>query len=367
MWLMKAGMTNEPYRFPVWKTEGYCAVGYREVQEEIPADLPANAEGKARTSAIVSRWLPAYDVQGATLSLHNFCTRMQRGDLVVVWREDERLLHFAEVTGPLRSGGATDEDDYGRRRDARWFGTQPCPAHLISAVNRRHPTVERQETHAKAFMELAESCEDLGRVEQCAPGLSAEAGGKAAVETGLSLSPYRPLGTDAPVAQAQLSAPDAEKMSSAKREHRRLESELAAEAERRGVQAWHGRDRDHVYDVLWSSGSELTVCEVKSLTAKNQAGQLRKGIGQLLDYADDFREKRRLRQDVSAALGEISHVRCVLWVGRVPKRKKHWVRVCRGAGITLAWPGQEEKVFAPAEHVDSSRDRSEAPRPLYGA
>lgn len=36
----------------------------------------------------------------------------------------------------------------------------------------------------------------------------------------------------------------------------------------------------------------------------------------------------------------------MLWVERGPSEPR-WVELCRRVSITLAWPGNEEKVFAP--------------------
>ncbi|MFE5589067.1 hypothetical protein [Streptomyces sp. NPDC056549] len=69
----------------------------------------------------------------------------------------------------------------------------------------------------------------------------------------------------------------------------------------RDLRVWTGRDKGHAYDLLWSGGGALTLCEVKSLTEENETDQLREAIGQLLDYADDFRPKE-LRRLAGAGL-----------------------------------------------------------------
>jgi hypothetical protein len=79
----------------------------------------------------------------------------------------------------------------------------------------------------------------------------------------------------------------------------------------------------------------VTLVEVKSLTEANATAQPRTGLGQLLDYADHFRDRP---------------VRRVLRVERAPGDKARWRRICEEAGVILAWPGQEARVFSPFGH-----------------
>ncbi|MFJ9822185.1 hypothetical protein ACIRU3_44570 [Streptomyces sp. NPDC101151] len=342
MWLMKAGRSDESYRFAAWTRGGYCAVGFREVQDEIPEGVPDDRTGKEHIREIVARWLPAADVKGTTLSLFNFCARMRPDDLVVVWREgNPGLLHFGTVTGPLISGGGTAADDYARRREVRWLGTQPCPPDLRGSVARQHPTVEIQERNASVFRSLANACA-APAAEPRAEAVQVKAGR-------LTLIPYADQDTEIVVTQAVLSTPDAAKMTWAVREHRKLLRGLANEVEGRGLRVWLGMDDNHVYDILWSGNGELTLCEVKSLTEENETDQLRTAIGQLLDYADDFRPKRLARlAGTELGVTASTPLRRALWVSHPPKRAKHWSRICASAGITLAWPGQEDKVLPKA-------------------
>ncbi|MGR4878043.1 hypothetical protein ACIPUC_01210 [Streptomyces sp. LARHCF249] len=343
VWLMKAGKANEPHRFPDWKRGGYCAVGFNEVKEEIPAGLPDDHTGKQHIRQIVARWLAPADVGGATGSLFNFCARMKLDDLVVVWRDGDGadgrgLLHFGIVTGPLQSEEITP-GDYPRRRSVRWFGQQPCPDHLRSSVARQHPTVEFQNANGWAFRALADACAD-------APAADADP-----VTVGrMTLVPYTAPGGVGPVTQAAPSATDARKMTWANAEHRKLLTGLADEAVRRGMRVWLGRDQGHVYDVLWNGGGELTLCEVKSLTGNNDPDQLRMAIGQLIDYADDFRPKKLAQlAETEPAIAGTTTLRRVLWVSGPPQRAKHWTRACASAGIMLGWPGMEDAVFPGGE------------------
>jgi hypothetical protein len=108
------------------------------------------------------------------------------------------------------------------------------------------------------------------------------------------------------------------------RAHRRLENELAARARARGLEPLDPPVEGPEYDVAWVEDDVLTVCEVKSLTTANLAGQIRLGLGQLLDYAFTLR-RRGYR------------VRPVLAVEREPA-SSHWSGLCSEQGVTLVWP-----------------------------
>jgi len=114
--------------------------------------------------------------------------------------------------------------------------------------------------------------------------------------------------------------------------HRRLQNSLAETVSGAGLDPLSPRAVDPDFDLAWRllSGS-FVVCEVKSLTEANETRQLRTGIGQLLDYLDQF-----LARDLDA--------RGVLWVEREPSQPR-WAELCRRVGIQLAWPGQELRVL----------------------
>ena len=84
------------------------------------------------------------------------------------------------------------------------------------------------------------------------------------------------------------------------------------------------------FDVAWDDGKRLNVGEVKSLTAGNETGQLRLGLGQVLHYA--------------MLLGaEGRNVRPVLVVERQP-RDLRWVALCAEHGVLLVWPGDFDRL-----------------------
>jgi hypothetical protein len=129
------------------------------------------------------------------------------------------------------------------------------------------------------------------------------------------------------------SAPDPDLMGRNLSAHRRLQNALAHEAQERGFTPLSPDVSDPDFDIAWrDADGHVTVCEVKSLTSANEARQLRSGLGQVLDYQDQLRNRA---EEVSA----------VLWVEREPVEPR-WVSLCRRVGVTLAWPGSEDLIFS---------------------
>lgn len=148
-----------------------------------------------------------------------------------------------------------------------------------------------------------------------------------------------------PVIAAELNAaeilpsiPDKRLLEVAIHTHAALQNNLAAEAAQRGLSVRLPGPGGPPYDLAWFvESSRLTVCEVKSLTAENEVAQLRTGIGQALDYANRIRD--------------VENVRRLLWVQHEPCGPDHWLQVCASANITLAWPGEEDRVLDSSEQL----------------
>jgi hypothetical protein len=75
------------------------------------------------------------------------------------------------------------------------------------------------------------------------------------------------------------------------------------------------------------------VCEAKSLQT-SEAGKLRLGLGQVLDYR-------------TRALSDFDSVRAVLAVERAPTDADHWLEVCASAGVILVWPDATGSIDIP--------------------
>ncbi|MFE7243805.1 hypothetical protein [Streptomyces sp. NPDC057580] len=144
---------------------------------------------------------------------------------------------------------------------------------------------------------------------------------------------YRPADESVQPAIAQPGTPDPDLSGRNLKAHRRLQNELAATAQTRGMETLSPTASDPDFDIAWRTpAGDLTVCEVKSLTLSNEARQLRTGLGQILDYQDQLQ-------------GRNSEVRAILWVERAPTDPR-WVGLCNRVGVTLSWPGGEDVVFA---------------------
>ncbi|KUN36379.1 hypothetical protein AQJ30_22650 [Streptomyces longwoodensis] len=145
-------------------------------------------------------------------------------------------------------------------------------------------------------------------------------------------SGYHPADESVQPVPAQPGTPDSGLTERNLRAHRHLQNALAAAVAAHGLEALSPRATDPDFDLAWrDSAGNLTVCEVKSLTAANETRQLRTGLGQLLDYHDRLRERA-------------PKVHAVLWVEYQPSEAR-WIELCRRVGITLAWPGREVDAF----------------------
>lgn len=92
---------------------------------------------------------------------------------------------------------------------------------------------------------------------------------------------------------------------------------------------------DQQFDVAWTTGEVLYLCEVKSLTDDNEESQLRLGLGQLLSYIH--------RTHLEHWSG-ITNIRGVLAVERQPVRTD-WVGICAANSVTLTWPDRYSVLF----------------------
>ncbi|MFH8385455.1 EVE domain-containing protein [Kitasatospora sp. NPDC018058] len=132
-------------------------------------------------------------------------------------------------------------------------------------------------------------------------------------------------------APATPSAPDPALMGRNLTKHRQLQNQLAEQVRARGMEPLSPTPADPAFDIAWHDGDTLTVTEVKSLRPENESHQLRTGIGQLLDYVDQLSARA-------------TQVRGVLWLERTPLEER-WLGICERAGVVLAWPGEDAKVW----------------------
>lgn len=130
---------------------------------------------------------------------------------------------------------------------------------------------------------------------------------------------------------------DPDAVDRALRGHRHTQNLLARWARNRGYRPRRPGKGEPRFDVAWQQGDVLVVAEVKSLSGGlAQTGQLRLGLGQVLDYAAQF-EDRGLR------------TKPVLAVEHEPDER--WDRVCSRNGVVLIWP----EVFSRLSDVANKR------------
>lgn len=143
---------------------------------------------------------------------------------------------------------------------------------------------------------------------------------------------YRVEDESTTLAPAVPRAPDLALMGETLSKHRRLQNGLAQQVRDRGLEPLSPMPTDPAFDLAWRDDDILTVTEVKSLRLENESHQLRTGLGQLLDYVDQLSARAR-------------QVRGVLWVERAPSEDR-WLGICERAGVVLAWPGNDAKVWS---------------------
>ena len=113
--------------------------------------------------------------------------------------------------------------------------------------------------------------------------------------------------------------------------HAATQNALAQFIESHGLRPISPELGDPSFDVGWWAGDTFDVAEVKSLSERNERGQLRLGLGQVLDYADVIRRSGR-------------DARAVLAVEREPVDGR-WSDLCAGHGVRLVWPGVFDRLI----------------------
>lgn len=81
------------------------------------------------------------------------------------------------------------------------------------------------------------------------------------------------------------------------------------------------------FDVGWAYKEQAFIAEVKSLGSPDEAQQIRLGLGQVLDYAQQLRRATKTAQTV----------RPVLVLEREPADPRRWIDATHSAGVLLTW------------------------------
>lgn len=125
--------------------------------------------------------------------------------------------------------------------------------------------------------------------------------------------------------------------------HARIQNDMAAMAAAAGFQVRSPGPDDPNFDLLWiEPDGTVVVVEVKSLTTDNEIGQIRLGIGQVLDYAHQLR-----------GLGRT--VKPVLAVEKKPESDR-WDSLCESLGVELVWGERVRRLFGMRDELGSRLD-----------
>jgi hypothetical protein len=116
------------------------------------------------------------------------------------------------------------------------------------------------------------------------------------------------------------------------RGHKLTQETLAEFAKHQQCEVLSPGDLDPHFDLAWRRGQTVTIVEVKSLTGANESGQIRLGLGQVLDY-----------QHQLELTGEPVHA--VLAVEHSPGDSR-WQLLCARHNVTLVWPENFQTLFA---------------------
>ncbi|MDA1003156.1 MAG: hypothetical protein O3B31_07375 [Chloroflexi bacterium] len=127
---------------------------------------------------------------------------------------------------------------------------------------------------------------------------------------------------------------DPDQVDRALRAHAHLQNLVAGWAVEHGFTPASPEPGEPAFDVGWWDGLTFVVGEVKSLqSGLPSVSQLRLGLGQVLDYQDDLRQRGIT-------------VRAILAVETEPQAR--WPRVCLENGVVLVWPGVFDRLLSPS-------------------
>jgi len=110
--------------------------------------------------------------------------------------------------------------------------------------------------------------------------------------------------------------------------HIRTQNEVADWLKQQGLIELSPARDDPNFDVAWWRNDRFFVCEVKSLTEKNEEHQLRLGLGQVLRY------QQKIGGNCVA----------VLAAERKPS-DPDWLELCDDLGVHLVWPGNFDRLL----------------------
>jgi len=108
--------------------------------------------------------------------------------------------------------------------------------------------------------------------------------------------------------------------------HEQTRNGLATHLAAHGIRWRRPARGEPEFDLGWRIDTVFYVCETKSLMGESEVAQLRRGLGQVLEY------RHRIVSMITS--GEVV---AVLAVSREPLDKT-WVEICASVGLLLVWP-----------------------------
>lgn len=108
--------------------------------------------------------------------------------------------------------------------------------------------------------------------------------------------------------------------------HEATVAALSKTLEQRGLLPQRPGRHAPAFDLGWTEGGVVYIAEVKSLTGTDQTQQIRLGLGQVLDYAQQIRQSRLA----------VSPVQPVLVLEHEPSHPR-WIETASSAGVELIW------------------------------
>jgi hypothetical protein len=151
-------------------------------------------------------------------------------------------------------------------------------------------------------------------------------------------APYRLVDPTAPVTPRAPITVDPDVLDRGTTEHKRTQTAVSGALRGHGIEPLSPSAGDPDFDVGWRIGETWFVGEVKSLTAANEATQVRLGIAQLLEYRHVLARRHPT-------------VRAVLVLERQPDLAR-WSDLLQSLAIDVVWPETLDPYLARLTETD---------------
>jgi hypothetical protein len=238
-----------------------------------------------------------------------------------LWGEDRsgdtwELMFFFDRALPI-------DLEIGEVREAFGFGEDWWPRGL------HYPAGKYQRLLLEKFGSVEAFASTAGDAPSAAP---AEVGEPPSPEELLFGRPFAGVPSKPPKARKQREPADPDRSGRGHLAHQRTVAKLEKHI---GRSSFHTGKKGVNHDGAWNADGAYCICEVKSITPRNEVDQLRKGLGQVLH--NRFKTKRH-RVDV----------RAYLIAEREPSNSQLWRELAEEQGIVFTWPERfESDVKAP--------------------